>query len=97
MSNEKANKERSTKEQNQLMKNAEDILSELRPVDDIFFHKLAERQEFCEELLQTVFDNDKIKIREHIPQRSLRNVKGRSVTVDLLCQDKKRIMYGVEM
>ena len=54
MSNEKANKERSTKEQNQLMKSAEDILSELRPVDDIFFHKLAERQEFCEELLQTI-------------------------------------------
>ena len=97
MNKEKENTEQIVKAERCAGKSIEDIVSELRPVDDAFFHKLSESQEFCEELLQTIFDNHKIKLRDHTPQRNLRNVKGRSVTVDLLCQDKKRIMYGVEM
>jgi hypothetical protein len=80
-----------------LNKEIEEIINRLRPVDDIFFHKLSEKREFCEELLQTILGNEHIKLRENTPQKSLRNVKGKSVTVDLLCQDKKRVMYGVEM
>jgi predicted transposase/invertase (TIGR01784 family) len=80
-----------------LNKEIEEIINRLRPVDDIFFHKLSEKREFCEELLQTILGNEHIKLRENTPQKSLRNVKGKSVTIDLLCQDKKRVMYGVEM
>lgn len=78
-------------------KEIEEIINRLRPVDDIFFHKLSERREFCEELLQTILKNEKIDLCENTPQKCLRNVKGKSVIVDLLCQDKKRVVYGVEV
>ena len=80
-----------------IKKEVEEIINRLRPVDDIFFHKLSERREFCEELLQTILKDEHIRLRENTPQKSLRNVKGKSVTVDLLCWDKKRVMYGVEV
>lgn len=69
----------------------------LRPIDDTFFHKLAEHTEFCEELLQTVLDMPDLKIVENIPQRSLRNVKGRSVFLDALCRDMNNTYFNVEV
>lgn len=69
----------------------------LRPVDDTFFHKLAEHKEFCEELLRTILKMPDLQIIETVPQRSLRNVKGRSVFLDVLCQDRNNAYFNVEV
>lgn len=49
----------------------------------LFFHKLAEHKSFCEELLQVILQKPNLNVVENIPQRSIRNIKGRSVIVDV--------------
>lgn len=98
--NTKSGKNKKSKQRRlpeELLKPLQELLDILRPVDDYFFQKLAEEREFCEELLQTILNDNSIRIKENVAQKTLRNVKGKSVTTDLLCQDVKRVMYGVEM
>lgn len=75
----------------------QEIVDQLTGIDDIFFFKLAENKGFCEELLQVVLENKALKIVEHKPQAVLRNVKGRSVTLDLECVDEDGTIFGVEI
>ena len=63
----------------------------------ISFFKLAEDRGFCEELLQVILENKAIKIVEHKPQAVLRNIKGRSVTLDLKCVGEDGVIFGVEV
>lgn len=71
-----------------MAKTLQEIVNNLSGIDDIFFFKLAENKDFCEELLQVVLGNKNIKIQEHKPQAVLRNLKGRSVVLDLNAQKK---------
>lgn len=75
----------------------QDIVNNLSGIDDIFFFELAENKDFCEELLQVVLGNKKIKIQEHKPQAVLRNIKGRSVVLDLKCTEEDGTLFGVEI
>lgn len=79
------------------MRTASRTVEGLKPMDDTFFHKLVERKEFCEELLQVILHKRDLKVVEYVPQRSLRNVKGRSVIVDVHCMDRERRHYNVEL
>lgn len=72
-------------------------VDELRPMDDILFHKLSENRNFCEELLRCILNKPDLIIIENIPQRSLKNIHGRSVILDLLCQDAEHNYYNVEL
>ena len=74
----------------------EEIVSKLRPIDDIFFHKLAETEGFCEELLQVIVKNN-IELIEVTPQKSLRNIKAKSVTIDVYCVDTDNKYYNIEV
>ncbi|HBI60583.1 MAG TPA: hypothetical protein DDY31_05140 [Lachnospiraceae bacterium] len=78
-------------------KTLHEVIDQLTGIDDIFFFKLAEDKGFCEELLQVVLENKELKIVEHKPQAVLRNIKGRSVTLDLKCVDEKGTVFGVEI
>ena len=75
----------------------QEIVAQLTGMDDVFFFKLAEDKGFCEELLQVVLENKDLKIVEHKPQAVLRNIKGRSVTLDLKCVDENGVIFGVEI
>lgn len=75
----------------------QEIVDQLTGIDDIFFFKLAENKGFCEELLQVILQNRKIEVVEHKPQAVLRNIKGRSVTLDLKCVDEDGTIFGVEV
>ena len=75
----------------------EEIVSRLRPIDDIFFHKLVEKEGFCEELLQTILEKDTIRLVEVVPQKSLRNIGARSVTIDAFCEDSYKKYYNIEV
>lgn len=39
----------------------------------------------CEELLQVILQDEKLKVIEVIPQKSIKNLQGRSVRLDALC------------
>ena len=75
----------------------EEIVSRLRPIDDIFFHKLVEKEGFCEELLQTILEKETIRLVEVVPQKSLRNIGARSVTIDAFCEDSYKKYYNIEV
>lgn len=77
--------------------NVQKTVDELRPMDDILFHKLAEDRGFCEELLRCILEKPDLTIIENIPQRSLKNIHGRSVILDLLCQDSEHNYFNVEL
>lgn len=57
-----------------------------RPIDDTFFEKIAEDSEVCEELLRVILEEPELKVLEVIPQKSIKNLQGRSVRLDALCK-----------
>lgn len=58
----------------------------LRPIDDTFFEVLADDVEFCEEILRTILQDKKLNVLSVTVQKSVRNLVGRSVRADALCQ-----------
>ena len=76
---------------------AEQIVDALRPLDDVFWHKLAESREFCQEVLQIILQNKDLTIISSIPQKSLRNIEGRSVILDVMCEDATGKYYNIEV
>lgn len=58
----------------------------LRPIDDILFEKLVEDPAVCQELLRTILEDAELQVLSVTPQNSIRNLYGRSVRLDALCQ-----------
>ena len=58
----------------------------LNPIDDAMFVKMAEDLGFCEELLQVILGDKKLQVLEHHHQHMVKNLQGRSCTLDLLCK-----------
>jgi predicted transposase/invertase (TIGR01784 family) len=73
------------------------FVSKLNVIDDIFFQKMADDKEVCEEMLQIILKNPKLKVVESQTQRYLRNMGTHSVILDLLCQDEKGNYFNVEV
>jgi len=78
-------------------KSIEKTIEELCPMDDVFFEKLAHDINFCEEVLQVILQRKDLKVVKAEPQKSLRNVKGRSVIVDVLCKDTNGNYHNIEI
>ena len=57
----------------------------LNPIDDIMFCKMAEHNEFCEEILRVILEDDELTVLEAIPQWQGKNLLGRSVVLDAKC------------
>lgn len=62
----------------------EKVITTLNIMDDSLFEKMAEDVEFCEEMLATVLQQ-KVKVEKVVPQKSVRNLQGRSVILDAYC------------
>ncbi|MDO4313032.1 MAG: Rpn family recombination-promoting nuclease/putative transposase [Eubacteriales bacterium] len=60
-------------------------VEQLNIIDDIFFQKMAEDIGFCEETISTAM-GQKVKVLQVVPQDSIKNLQGRSVVVDALCE-----------
>lgn len=73
------------KEATRIKRTKERVLG-YRPIDDTFFEKIAEDPEVCEELLQVILEEPGLKVLEVIPQKSIKNLQGRSVRLDALCK-----------
>lgn len=61
------------------------FVDNLNLMDDILFQKVAEDPGACEELLQTILEDDGLTVEQVVPQRTLGNLVGRSVVLDALC------------
>lgn len=72
-------------------------VQQLRPMDDTFFTKLAEDINFCQKLLQIVLEKPDLRVISTQPQKVLRNIEARSVTVDVLCEDAAHNRYNIEI
>lgn len=62
----------------------QEIVQQLNIIDDTLFQKMAEDPEFCEEVISTVL-GQKVIVKKVTPQNSVKNLQGRSVVLDALC------------
>ena len=46
----------------------------LNPIDDLMFRKMAEHRDFCEEILQVILNDCKLKVIDHTPQCDVTNL-----------------------
>lgn len=60
-------------------------IANLCPIDDIFFEKLMEDKDVCEEILRVILEDERLVVTSVIPQKSVKNLQGRSVRLDALC------------
>lgn len=69
------------------MDSAETLIKvkKLKPIDDIFFERLMENKDVCQEILRVILDDDKLKVTSVTAQRDIQNLYGRSVRLDTLC------------
>ena len=66
-------------------KKVQAIVQQLNIIDDTLFQKMAEDPEFCEEVISTVLEQ-KVIVKNVTPQNSVKNLQGRSVVLDALCE-----------
>ena len=60
-------------------------VKKLRPIDDVFFERLMENKQVCQEILRVILNDEKLKVKSVVPQRDMMNLYGRSVCLDALC------------
>ena len=66
-------------------------------MDDVFFQKMMEDKEVCEEILRIILENSKMRVIECVPQASIKNLNGKSVVLDVLCRDSDGKYCNVEV
>ena len=72
------------------------IVHQLNIIDDTLFQKMAEDIDFCEEMISTIMEQ-KIKVIKVVPQSSIKNLQGRSVVLDALCETEEGKEFNVEV
>ena len=72
-------------------------IAKYRPIDDTFFEKIAEDSEVCEELLRVILQDSELRVLEVNPQKSIKNLQGRSVRLDALCVRGDKRFCNIEV
>ena len=75
----------------------EERVQGLRPIDDVFFEVLARRKKVMQELLRTIFKDDRLIVKHVTVQCSERNLYGRSVRLDAVCVLRDGTICNVEV
>lgn len=70
---------------------------DMRPIDDVFFEMLANSKEVCQEMLRVILEDDKLVVIDSITQSSERNLYGRSVRLDALCELSNGTRVNIEV
>ena len=73
-----------------------EIIQQLNIIDDTLFQKMAEDIDFCEEMISTILERT-VKILQVIPQNSIKNLQGRSVILDALCEMEDGGVVNIEV
>lgn len=72
------------------------ILAEFTLMDDIFMRVVLQDVK-CTEYILKVLMEKKIKVKEQHLQMDLKNLQGRSLLLDCLCEDEDGKLYNIEM
>ena len=83
-------------EEQRIQENRE-FIAKLNVMDDIFFQKIVADPLVCQEILRIILEEPELEIRECRVQDSLKNLQGRSVVLDVNCQDSKGVYYNIEV
>ncbi|ETO99253.1 PD-(D/E)XK nuclease family transposase [Lachnoanaerobaculum sp. MSX33] len=80
------------------MERVKRVISELNPIDDLIFRKLAESRAFCEEILREFMQDPELEVIENYSQYSITNLERKSVILDAYCilKDGKRVDIEVQ-
>ena len=62
-----------------------EYVKQLTLFDDVLFQKASEDKKFCEEIVRIFLEDPSLKVLKNETQKTLLNLQGRSVVVDLLC------------
>ena len=73
------------------------LIGQLNLMDDLFFHKVAEDTQACEEILRIILKKPDLQVKRCQPQRFLRNIDAHSVILDVLCTDESGRMFNIEV
>ena len=57
----------------------------LNPIDDALFIVMSEELDFCQEILSVFLSDPALHVVCHTPQKIMKNLQGRSCTLDLEC------------
>lgn len=79
-------------ERNSVQKSAES----LNIIDDTLFEKMAEDIGFCEEVISTIL-MQRITVSKVVKQNHIKNLQGRSVVLDALCQMENGNTCNIEV
>ena len=66
-------------------KKVQAIVQQLNIIDDTLFQKMAEDPDFCDEVISSVLEQ-KVIVKNVTPQNSVKNLQGRSIVLDALCE-----------
>jgi len=92
-SKEKSKKDRKTDDE------VMQIIKNLRLIDDVLFEKFMEDFAACEELLQVILENPRLKVKPEtlVAQKSLCNLAKRSVRLDAYIEGVEDKVYNIEI
>ena len=92
-SKEKSKKDRKTDDE------VMQIIKNLRLIDDVLFEKFMEDPAACEELLQVILENPRLKVKPEtlVAQKSLCNLAKRSVRLDAYIEGVEDKVYNIEI
>ena len=69
----------------------------LNPMDDDFLKKMAEDTDFCQEVISIATGNKALKVISYTSQKWVKNLQGRSVVLDIVCEDEQGTLILVEV
>ena len=73
-------------------------LQEFTLMDDDFMTRFFENDKDCTQyVLQTILENKKLKVIDTVAQKTVKNLEGRSVRLDVYAKDNKGKPYDIEI
>ena len=75
------------------------IVASLELIDDAMFEAMCESPEFIEEILQVILEKPDLRIDYNsvVPQKSIKNLKGRSVRLDAYVVGEEDKVFNIEI
>lgn len=84
-----------------MLKLKSDVLDSIKKftlLDDTFMTKVFENDKECTQLLlRIIFNDDKIKVKEVITQKRIKNLQGRDLQLDILAEKADGTLFNVEV
>lgn len=76
-----------------------ELVAKLKPIDDVFFEKLMEDPDACEEILQVILNNPRLRIKKDTVtgQKSIRVVGKRSIRLDAYAEGFEDKVFNIEI